>query len=395
MSWTVRRLVPQGLPYVWRQGFSNLYRPNNQTVILITSLGLGTSFLATLFFMQDLLVQRVSMSAANERPNTVLFDIQASQLDGVKELTTEFDLAIMQEVPVVTMRLREINGYTKEEEEKDTTVNYRDWLYNREYRVTYRDSLIDSETIVEGQWIGEVKNDSIFISISEGFGDLKVGDELIFNVQGALIKTYVGSLREIDWRRVQTNFVVLFPKGVLERAPQFHVLVTRIDETLQAARYQQAVVENFPNVSVIDLELILKTVEDVLGKVAFVIQFMAFFSIGTGIIVMISSIILSKFQRIQENVLLRTLGASKRQLWTITIAEYCFLGGLGAISGIILASLFCTLLGVFLFEFTFIPNLFQIAIVFFSVTGMSILIGLFNSRGVVRQSPMEVLRREA
>jgi putative ABC transport system permease protein len=205
----------------------------------------------------------------------------------------------------------------------------------------------------------------------------------------------VGSLREIDWRRVQTNFVVLFPKGVLERAPQFHVLVTRIDETLQAARYQQAVVENFPNVSVIDLELILKTVEDVLGKVAFVIQFMAFFSIGTGIIVMISSIILSKFQRIQENVLLRTLGASKRQLWTITIAEYCFLGGLGAISGIILASLFCTLLGVFLFEFTFIPNLFQIGIVFFSVTGMSILIGLFNSRGVVRQSPMEVLRREA
>ena len=109
---------------------------------------------------------------------------------------------------------------------------------------------------------------------------------------------------------------------------------------------------------------------------------------------MISSIILSKFQRVQENVLLRTLGASKKQLWTITIAEYFFLGALGAISGIFLAGLFATLLGQFVFEFTFIPNPSQMGIVFVLVTGMSILIGLLNSRSVVRESPMEVLRRE-
>src|SRR5690606_9104316 len=71
ISWLMRKLIPQSLAYVWRQGFSNLYRPNNQTVILITALGLGTAFLATLYFMQDLLVQRVSISAANDRPNTI------------------------------------------------------------------------------------------------------------------------------------------------------------------------------------------------------------------------------------------------------------------------------------------------------------------------------------
>ena len=395
LSWLMRKLVPQNMKYVWRQGFSNLYRPNNQTVILITALGLGTAFLATLYFMQDLLVERVSISAADERPNTILFDIQSEQHDEVKTLTEKYDLPIMQDVPVVTMRLLEVNGYTKDEAFNDTTVSYPDWAYSREYRVTYRDSLIDSEKIAGGEWLGEAKpNDSIFISVSDGFMDLELGDELLFNVQGALIKTYIGSFREIDWRRVQTNFLVLFPKGVLERAPQFHVIVTRIDDTMTSARFQQEAVRKFPNVSIIDLELILKTVEEVLAKVAFVIQFMAYFSIGTGIIVMISSIILSKFQRVKENVLLRTLGATRKQLWIITIAEYFFLGSLGALSGIFLAGLFSTLLGKFMFEFTFIPDSKQIGIVFVLVTSVTILIGLLNSRSVVRESPMEVLRRE-
>lgn len=397
ISWLTRKVIPQNMKYVWRQGFSNLYRPNNQTVILITSLGLGTAFLATLYFMQDLLVQQVSLSAANDRPNTVLFDIQSSQHEEIKSLTEAYNLPISQDVPVVTMRLLEVNGLTKEEAMQDTTLRISDWAYSREYRVTYRDSLIDSEEIVAGAWMGAVRNDSVFISISENYKDnldVALGDELVFNVQGALLKTYVGSFRKIDWRRVQTNFLVLFPTGVLEQAPQFHVLVTRIDDMIQSVKYQQEVVSSFPNVSIIDLELILKTLEDVLAKVVFVIQFMAFFSIGTGIIVMISSIILSKFQRLQENVLLRTLGATKKQLWTITIAEYVFLGALSAFSGILLAAIFSILLSQFFFEFTFVPDPFQMLLVFLLVTSISVIIGLLNSRRVLRESPMEVLRRE-
>ncbi|MEM6815202.1 MAG: FtsX-like permease family protein [Bacteroidota bacterium] len=397
VSWLMRKLLPENLKYVWRQGFSNLYRPNNQTVILITALGLGTAFLATLYFMQDLLIERVSLSAAGNRPNTILFDIQSGQREALRGLTKEYELPILQDVPVVTMRLLEVKGYTKEKAFKDSTVSISDWVYSREYRVTYRDSLIDSETIVEGEWIKEVRNDSIYISISENFKDnldVELGDELVFNVQGALLKVYIGSFREIDWRRVQTNFLVLFPKGVLEQAPQFHVIVTRIDKMNTSINYQQEVVSQFPNVSIIDLELILKTLEEVLGKVAFVIQFMAFFSIGTGIIVMISSIILSKFQRVRENVLLRTLGASQSQLWTITVAEYFFLGSLGALSGIVLAGLFSTLLATFLFEFTFVPNPVQVLIVFILVTVLTVFIGLLNSISVIRQSPMEALRRE-
>lgn len=399
LALAIKKLLPASIPYVWRQGFSNLYRPHNQTSLLITTLGLGTAFIAILLFMQDLLVDRVSIAGSDERPNTILFDIQTPQKEEIKALTLDYDLPVMQEVPIVTMRLMEINGVTKNEAEKDTTINIPDWAYNREYRVTYRDSLISSETLEEGRWIGKVENpgDSIFISISSGFAEnleVALGDELLFNVQGALVKTYVGSFREVDWRRVQTNFLVLFPAGVLEKAPQFHVLITRINNNEISARYQQAVVRSYPNVSIIDMELILETLEEILGKIAFVIRFMAFFSIGTGIIMLIGSIVLSRFQRMRENVLLRTIGASSIKLWKIIFAEYLFLGALGSLSGLIIAVISTMLLGQYVFEFTFVPDFTLMLIVAVAVTTVTVIIGLLNSRNVVRESPLQVLRNE-
>lgn len=396
----IKKLIPDSFPYVIRQGLSNLYRPQNQTKILIITLGLGTAFIATLVFVQDLLIKRVSISGSDDRPNTVLFDIQTNQREELKSLTADFDLPIIQDVPVVTMRLLEINGMTQGEVEKDSTLKIRDRVFTREYRVTYRDSLISSEKITEGKWLSESyrPGDSIFVSIAEDYADnlkVDVGDELLFNVQGALIKTYVGSFREIDWRRVQTNFLVLFPTGVLEKAPQFHVLITKTNDTQQAANFQQAVVKNFPNISIIDLELILKTLDEILGKVAFVIQFMAFISIATGLIMLISSIMLSRFQRVKENVLLRTMGASNTQLWKIIASEYFFLSLLGSLLGLLLAMIFSFLLGKFVFEFVFIPSVIQSLKILVGICAITISIGLLNNRGILKKSPLESIRKEA
>ena len=396
----IRKLLPERLPYVWRQGLSNLYRPHNQTTLLVITLGLGTAFIATLFFLQDLLVGRVTIAGADERPNTVLFDIQTPQREEVKQLTLDYDLPVIQEVPIVTMRLLEMNGISKLEAERDTSLQIPDWAYNREYRITYREDLIDSETIAEGEWIGKWNGgkDTIFISVAKGFAEnlhLNLGDEMIFNVQGATIKTYIGSFRDIDWNRVQTNFLVLFPTGVLEKAPQFHVLITRIQNTEVSARYQQAVVRSYPNISIIDLELILKTLEDILGKVAFVIRFMALFSIGTGVLMLISSIVLSRYQRIRENVLLRTLGASGTQLWKISVSEYFFLGAIGAVTGLLLAVIFTILLSQLVYDFPFIPDWKSMLLILTGVTMLTTLIGLLNSRSVLTTSPLEILRRES
>ena len=397
LMWAVRRYFPVSWSYLWRQSLSNLYRPNNQTLVLIVTIGLGTALISMLFFVQNLLLEKVELSSSENQPNMVLFDIQSSQEDSLVQLTQSYDLPILQQVPVVTMRLEELKGRTTTHIKEDTTDQVARWVLNREYRVTYRDSLIDSEELVRGRWRGTA-GDSVFVSLEEGVAEAMqadVGDKVTFNVQGAVMDTYVGSIRKVDWQRVQTNFLVLFPTGVLERAPQFHVLITRVASDRQAANFQQAVVKGFPNVSVIDLKLILKTIDEIISKISFVIRFMAFFSIITGIIVLIGSVIISKYQRIQESVLLRTIGANRRQILSINALEYFFLGSLAALAGVLIALVGSWALAQFSFEVPFSPSVGPVLIAYLAITALTMLIGLSNSRSILNNPPLEVLRKEA
>ena len=397
LVWAVRRYFPVSWSYLWRQSLSNLYRPNNQTLVLIVTIGLGTALISTLFFVQDLLLDKIELSGSDNQPNMVLFDIQSSQEDSLVQLTQSYNLPILQQVPVVTMRLEALKGRSTAQIKEDTTDQVKRWVLNREYRVTYRDSLIDSEELVDGRWVGTA-GDSIFVSLEDGVAEsmqVTVGDKVTFNVQGAVMDTYVGSIRQVDWQRVQTNFLVVFPTGVLERAPQFHVLITRVASDEQAARFQQAVVKGFPNVSVIDLKLILKTIDEIVGKISFVIRFMAFFSIITGIIVLIGSVLISKYQRIQESVLLRTIGANRKQILSINALEYFFLGSLAALTGVFIALLGSWALATFSFEVPFAPSVGPVLIAYLAITALTMLIGLSNSRSILNNPPLEVLRKEA
>jgi putative ABC transport system permease protein len=201
-------------------------------------------------------------------------------------------------------------------------------------------------------------------------------------------------LREVDWNRVQTNFRVVFPTGVLEKAPQFHVLVTRVPSPEVSAKFQQAVVKAHPNISIIDLGLILRVLDDLLDKIGFVIRFMAAFSIVTGLIVLIASVLISKYQRIQESVLLRTLGASRKQIFIITALEYFFLGALAAATGLLISIGGSWALAKYSFKTTFTPQISPILILFAAVSLLTVLIGIMNSRAVLNKPPLEILRKE-
>lgn len=407
--WLVRKYFPSGASYLWRQSLANLYRPNNQTLILVVCIGLGTALITQLFFIQDMLLSQVEMTGVNGQPNMVLFDIQTSQKDEIADLTREMDLPLLQQVPIVTMRLENVNGKSRTEILNDTTQwrrgqpnpgRVRGWTVNREYRITYRDSLLESETIVAGKWHEPPQSpeDTIFVSLEEELGredlNVDIGDQLIFNVQGRHVPVTVGSFRTIEFDRFQTNFMVVFPTGVLEEAPQFHVLITRVNSTEKSAAYQRAIVKSYPNVSAIDLSLVLNTVDDILNKVSFVIRFMALFSIITGLIVLLGSVIISKFQRIRESVLLRTMGASRRQILLINMYEYFILGLLASVTGILIALVGSWATAIYSFEMVFVPKLIPPLIVIALITGITMMLGLFNSRGIVNNPPLEVLRKE-
>ncbi|WP_460941202.1 ABC transporter permease [Spirosoma humi] len=395
LIWLVRRFFPTSWSYIWRQSLANLYRPNNQTLILVTSIGLGAFLIATLYLTQGLLLGRVELSASGNQPNMVLFDIQNEQIAGIRSLIKTQRLPVLQEVPVVTMRLSDINGTTGAVRQ-DTALKTPKWAFTREYRVTYRDTLISSEKLSSGKAPYQA-NGAIYVSIEKDFLDrmhLKLGDTLDFNVQGAPIQTIVGGTREVEWNRVQTNFLVVFPSGVLEQAPQFHVLMTRVPNNQVSAVLQRALVSQFPNVSAIDLGLILKTVDDILGQISFVIQFMALFSILTGLLVLASSVVISKYQRLRESVLLRTLGASRAQILRITALEYGLLGLLAALSGILLSVAGTWALARYVFEVPYRPDVLPLVVISLSVTALTVFIGVFNSREVLVRPPLDVLRAE-
>ncbi len=399
IMWLVRRFLPVKWSYIWRQGLANLYRPNNQTLILMVAIGLGTALISTLFFTQDLLLGQVEFSGRNDQPNMILYDIQSDQKEAVAELTEKNGLPLLQQVPIVTMRMSEIDGIDKTENAADTTESRkRGWVYRREYRVTYRDTMIDTEEIVDGTWHGEKEEDgNIYVSVSDRLLDdmkIEVGSKLLFNVQGAPVETIVSSIRKVDFSRVQTNFFVVFPTGVLEQAPQFHVVVTRTPDEAISGAFQRDLITAFPNVSAIDLTQILKTVNTILDKISFVIKFMALFSVLTGLLVLISSVVLSKYQRVKESVLLRTLGANRNQILSINTVEYFLLGALASLTGIFLSFGISWLIAKYQFEIPFSPKMGPPFWVFLSITVLTVIIGLLNSRDVLNKPPLEVLRRE-
>ncbi|WP_228724373.1 ABC transporter permease [Spirosoma sp. KUDC1026] len=401
LIWLVRRFFPASWSFVWRQSLANLYRPNNQTLILVTAIGLGAFLISTLSLTQGLLLGRVALSSSGNQPNMVLFDIQNEQVAGVRSLVSQQRMPILQDMPVVTMRLATVNGkgaptQAVKKGNQDTTARTPGWAFTREFRVTYRDTLISSEKLISGKAPYQ-ENGAIYVSFDQGFMErmrLKLGDTLDFNVQGAPLQVIIGGTREIDWNRVQPNFLVVFPVGVLEQAPQFHVLMTRVPNTQVSAQLQRQLVRSFPNVSAIDLDLVLKTLDDILGQISFVIRFMALFSILTGLLVLASSVIISKFQRLRESVLLRTLGASRSQILRITALEYGLLGLLASLSGILLSLAGTWALAYFLFETPFRPDTVPLLIITFVVTVLTVLIGVFNSRDVLVRPPLDVLRSE-
>lgn len=398
--WAARRFGPRRmLPYVWRQGLANLHRPNNRTVLLLLSLGLGAFLMMTLVLTRATLLAKIAGIGGGTRPNLIFFDVQDDQVEPLEALARRNGTPLMAKAPMVTMRLAALKGRPVEEWLKDEKSTLPAWALRREYRSTFRGQLSDTETITAGKFVGHVSagQPRIPVSVEEGLAkdlQLKLGDELTFDVQGVPVVAFVASLRQVEWQRMQPNFFVVFPEGVLEPAPKTFIAAVRADSPALSAALQQAVGRELPSVSAIDLTLILQTFDGIFAKAAFVISFMAGFTVLTGVIVLAGAILTGRFQRIRETVLLRTLGATRRQLRQIQFVEYAVLGLLAAATGAILAMAANGLLAKFVFK---APVTFAPGVLLASVAGavaVTLVTGLLTSRGITTHPPLEVLRQE-
>jgi putative ABC transport system permease protein len=272
----------------------------------------------------------------------------------------------------------------------------RGWTLRHEYRSTYSDHLRDGEKLVSGKWYANVGNETnlVPISLEEGVAkELKVGlgDQLVFDVQGLPITTRIASLRKVDWRRIQPNFFVVFPRGVLEDAPSMDVLVLHASAD-ESTSLQRALYERYPTISIIDLRLVLQTLDSIISKISYVVRFMAMFTVLTGLMVLIGALLTGRYQRIQESILLRTLGASQKQILRILLVEYLALGVLAALTGIVLSLAAAWALCRFIFEMHFVIELLPLLVALFAVPTLTVITGMLMSRGILRQPPLAILR---
>ena len=315
------------------------------------------------------------------------------------KLIEDHHLPVNQVVPIITCRIQELKGRKVESLLTDTARRIPSWALTREYRVTYRDSLHRSEELTKGkihQYIPGNK-DSVWVTISEGMQDqlhLDINDSLVFDIQGVPLRARISGIRKVDWPKDPPNFIFVFPKGVIDHAPQIWVATTKVDEVKGANLFQQQLVTAYPNVSLVDLRLILSTVENLFEKVSIVIRFLALFSIITGLVVLAGAVVNSKFVRIRENVLLRTIGARTRQIMQITLIEYTYLGLFSALTGMILSVAGGWALCRFFFEVELGVAWGDLAMVGGAVVVLTIFIGWFNSREVISTPPLQILRKE-
>jgi putative ABC transport system permease protein len=408
---TVRRLFPSRWPYVWRQGLANLYRPANQTAMVILALGFGAFLLDTVYLVHHNLLRDLRADDTRGRPNLALFDIQPDQREALAALLRKEGVPVEAGVPIVPMRIAAVKGRPAGTLLAEGVVaaerrrgRPNRWTLRREYRSTYRDTLGPSERIVAGQpwargsWLSpHPPSEPVPISIEEDVAremGVTVGDEMSWDVQGVTIPTRVANLREVEWARFEPNFFIVFPEGPLASAPQTFVTLARVGDPGLRARLPRLVAEALPNVTAIDLAQVQEVIEKVVARVTLAIRFMAFFSLAAGVVVLLGAVAASREQRVREGVLLKTLGATRAQVARVILAEYLSLGTLASVAALALALAGSWGLLRYFFDSAFAVPAVPILGLSAGVVALTAAVGLWSARDVFARSPLEALRAE-
>jgi putative ABC transport system permease protein len=392
---TLKRFIPQSFPFSIRQGLSNLFRPYNQTTTLMLALGFCVLLVATIHFSKSMLTHQLAVLDEKSQPNLLVFDVQSDQLLGVKELFKEYNLPTIQVVPIVSMRLISINNTSVSE--LVNLNNIPEWTLTREYRSTYRDYLVDTETLISGALVKEVGVDFelVPISIEEGIAErlgVTIGDTISFNVQGVTVNTVINSIRKVDWRRLQTNFFIVFPNGVLENAPQFLALGTRVIDEGILADFQVALVSLFPNISIINLQMVIESVSRIFSQVSTALHAISVITLLIGIVILFSTILNTKDGRTKDSIILRILGASKTKIQLIILFEYFFITICAFISGLFLSLIAGEAIGYFLFKVPFVPDLKPILVFAIIFIPTVVIIGYVLNLKLLSTTPTSGLR---
>ncbi|MBX7057709.1 MAG: FtsX-like permease family protein [Leptospirales bacterium] len=395
-----RLFLPRIRSYLIRQGAANLYRPGNQTSAVIVATGLGALLLATVFIFEASFQKEIALSVDQNRPNLFVIDIQPDQRENFERWSaaqpsvSRFSIA-----PMVTARIKAINGRPIDvvHVERDSVQrSWEDRARTREYFLSYREQLIASETVVAGRfWSGRPPTQEV--SLDEQWAktmDVDLGDVLTFDIQGLPLDAKITSLRDVQWQSMQPNTMVLLSPGEIEYAPRVYMASFRAATPGDVIRLQAEAARRFPNLTIIDVTEAANQLGAILGTISAVLQFLALLTALNGVVILAGAIAAGRFARLRESMLLKTLGASFRDLNIILATEYALLATLGVFAGWILAEGLNRALLSYLFHASAAPPYATLLLLGLAIIALNTLTGLAISRDVARARPLQILREE-
>ena len=381
-----------------RHAVLSLGRPGNQTRVILLAVGLGAFFIIGVQALQQNLVRELSLNLASDGPDMFLIDIQPDQAAGVRRLVTDAGLgAGLRLLPVLRARVTGVRGQRVSLEGVEDVR--RQGSLAREYVVTYRDGLEANEQLLEGEFWPAARSPGAEVSIEEGIRDrfgIRVGDRVRFDILGRVLEARVGSVRRVEWRDTRAGgFMFVFRPGSLERAPSTAIALFRGPaDAMARARLQRDVVDAFPNVSAIDVRDVARTVESVLGNLTLAISVVGAVAVLSGLLILVGAVAMTKFQRLHEAAVLKTLGASSRTVAATLAVEY---GALGTLAGVVAALGATALTWVVsrqVLDIRWSPPV-GIGIIGLVVTGVvACVVGVAASLDVLRRKPLATLRAE-
>jgi putative ABC transport system permease protein len=387
--------------FALRQAVLHVARPGNQTRVILLAVGLGTFFVLGVRGLQANLLRDFSVQLGENSPDMFLLDIQSDQRDGVTALVDAANGAAPPPalIPVLRARIVGVRG-SEVNLENYEAVRGRGGL-SREYTITYRPTLNPNETLVDGSWWDDTPVTSgAEVSIEESLRrrfQIQIGDEMRFDVLGREITARVTSTREVDFRDARAGgFMLVFRPGTFDSAPHTYIASVRgPDEAASRTRMQGLISGQYPNVSVIDLREVLRTVEEVVNNVTMAVTVVGGLVLLSGSLILIGAVSMTKFRRVYEAAILKTLGASSRLITLMLLLEYGVLGAIAGTVGALGAVVLSWAVATYALELTTWEAAPLLTVTGIVATAVFVaIVGVVASYDVLRHKPLSTLRAE-
>ncbi len=404
-SWLlVRAATPLGRArwFPLRYAVRGLRRPGNQTRVILLAVGLGCFFVIGVRALQQNLISEATVDFGQGGADLFLIDVQPDQADSVRALLKERQESDHEARLVPTMRAR-VTGVRGRDVnlENYADVRGRGWL-GREYAVTYRSTLERNETITDGRFwpaSGASPPGEQEVSIEQSMHDrfnINVGDLMRFDIVGRSFDARVTSVRRVRWEDARSGgFMFVFRPGMLEKAPHTFIgFVHGPSEPTARARLQYDLVSRFPNVTAIDARDVLGRIRAVMDNIVLAVSIVGGIALVSGVLILIGAVAMTKFQRVYEAAVLRTLGASTRLLATMVAIEYSSLGLLAGAIGAVGALALSWAVTKYLFRIAWKPDPVLLVTGAILTTLLVGVVGVLASAEVLRKKPLATLRAE-